>query len=172
MKTKLLFTVTCLLLFTALGFSQGDSEVSRTSLNKLKGIKVAVALNMPKADELGLFESDLQTDVELRLSLAGIPVISKDSSVSPIHEGELLVLVQFVGDAENAQSYNGGHISLQLRQWVSLLPESKTITFATTWSDARIELVDRTQLKETIREQIKNLTDTFINAYLSVNPER
>jgi hypothetical protein len=63
---------------------QDDNETSRKTLAGLNGVFVAVTQVSEDARRSGLSETQLQTDVELKLRQAGIPVLTEgDASRTP-----------------------------------------------------------------------------------------
>ena len=58
----------------------GDNKFSRWSLKGLKGVGVIVGDMEPEVERAGLTQASIQTDVELKLRLAGIPLLSEEVS--------------------------------------------------------------------------------------------
>jgi hypothetical protein len=143
-----------------------DNGSTRQTLRSLDGVRVVVAPLKWVVEKNGLTLDQLQKDTELKLRLAGIKVVSsEESAVTP---GKPLLYV-------NAKVLKYGsldryifNIKLELSQDVSLVRSPGVETSATTWSTS---VTGTSHELSTIRDQLKELVDTFINAYLSVNPK-
>lgn len=55
-----------------------DTEITRQSLKGLTTMAVVIEVLSPAAEQIGLTNTDLQTDAELKLRLAGIRVSTED----------------------------------------------------------------------------------------------
>lgn len=112
--------------------------------------------------QTGLTKSQLQTDVELRLRLAGI-------KVDPGARSNLDVNVGCVG-VESC-----GHIcpiTVALHQPVLLVRNTSISSLASTWSKVAIAIPGSSgAASEYVRSQVADFVDKFINDYLSVNPK-
>jgi len=62
-------------------------------------------------------------------------------------------------------------VNCDLEQYVTLERDASISTVAATWNDGSIGLVGVSNI-QTIRDGIKDLVDTFVNDYLSVNPQK
>jgi hypothetical protein len=159
--------------FCALAF---DDESSRLTLKELKGLIVDVQFMTDEINELekiGLDKTVVKTDVELKLRLAGINVVSKKEEVYKIPG--MPILCVFIGGYLTYKGPRGRGIAYQidveLLQRV-LLSRNYAETGATTWSISSIGLGYTDQdIVGQIRNSFKDHTDRFINAYLSVNPK-
>jgi hypothetical protein len=138
-----------------------DSENSRPTL---KGItEVAVVVEDPGADAIkdGLTIDQLQTDVELRLRKAGIKV-SKEVSPYLYVNAHLLKSTTYPG----LYAY---HCEVSFQQRVTVMANG-VVAYAATWSTGGIGIVGQADMK-TVRDDVGDLVDSFLNAYLSVNPK-
>ena len=75
----------CLLLLgvgVCVGAQAGDLDMDRATLRGLNGVQVVIEALTPKMEEDGLAAKQLQTDVELRLRAAGIPVLSQAEALN------------------------------------------------------------------------------------------
>jgi len=142
-----------------------DTEDTRQSLKGLKGIYVLVEELKPEVERAGLTEEAIQTDVELKLRLAGIPVLEDLANLaSPYY---LYVAVSTNHMSDGIWPF---HISVELVQKVLLDRDRSTISYSSTWSTGSTGRVGKAKVR-TVRDSIKDLVDRFINAYLSVNPK-
>ncbi len=135
-----------------------DDERSRKTLKGISALTVVVEHVANDIDPSGTLISQIQTDVELKLRLAGIMVNQ---------ESEQFLYV----DANIVRIESGRYIFnciLELNQGVTL-KRNNTFCFACTWS---ANCAGITNSLEKIRDSVKDLVDIFINAYLSVNPKK
>jgi hypothetical protein len=159
-----------LLVTTTAATAQGDDEYTRKSLRGLKGVQVVVEGIKPEAEASGLYAAAILTDVELKLRQAGIKVLTgAEARVAP---GQPYLYVQ-VGLASNPKTeLYAFFIRVELCQDVQLLRDPSSLAGGiATWSPAgTVGTVGKENLR-TLRDNIKDQVDKFINAYLSVNPK-
>jgi len=143
-------------------------------LRGLGGASVIVEDMSEDAERDGLTRDVIQTDVELRLRKSGIPVLRGEEAEKMPNWPSLHVNV-FTLKNEKLGFY-AYHLSAQLREWVFLArgrgPGENRVNRATTWyAQAFIGTVAATDLRG-IRENIADMVDNFINAYLAANPKK
>jgi hypothetical protein len=111
----------------------------------------------------------LQTDIELKLRLAGIKV---DPTVSPNLTVLLLIFNLDRDSAEVVYLGRAAFVNLSLLQDVQL-PRAPTIrTAAQTWNSGFSQLWGPPEtFADRCRAIVRDLVDEFIDAYLSVNPK-
>lgn len=148
---------------------QLQDEFSVNTLKGLTGVTVTIEMSIDKADELNLFASDLQTDAELKLRLAGVPV----HRILGISDGKLVVRVIAANEPRSRPPFYGGTIAVALQQTVALFRQSNPMEFpmADTWSTYVALVCSDNSLRNLVGETVKDKVDEFINAYLSVNPK-
>ena len=151
------------LLFAAMG-NASDDEIARSSLKGLNGVYVTVEDLQPDAEKAGLTKSSIQTDVELKLRMAGIPVLKGSRTPFLYVALNSIELSQF---GEGIVAYN---INVELNQDVYLARDPNVHSVASTWSTGFTGIIrlDNIQL---LRDHDKDKVDDFISAYLSVNPK-
>jgi hypothetical protein len=161
---RLYIACTALLLSLAPIARAGDTENERRTLKGLKGMEVFIVAIPPAAEQNGLTKSAIQTDVELKLRQAAITVLD-------LKPGQpwLSVEVEMGIRTESPWTYS---ISVELHQSV-ILTRDPSIFFsdATTWSAGSFGSVPKAQVG-TLRDDIKDIVDKFVNAYLAVNPKK
>lgn len=155
-----------LLLTSNLVYSEEDKD-ELESLKGLKGVYVLVESIPSEIIEEKLTKEQIQTDVELKLRLAGIKVVPREERFSTPGWPTLYINVNAILRKEGLVVYN---IHIQLEQSVYLKRATKTEITATTWSNGSIGFVGLGKMRE-IRDSIKDMVDIFINDYLSVNPK-
>ena len=137
----------------------GDSELERTSLRGLKGIKILVEKMPPQLENDGLNRKKLIVDIESRLKKAGIEVFNEEEVKKIPGLPYLYLNVNAVKNPRDKQySYN---IVIELKQ-VVLLRRNPTISvFGTTWSTSRTGTVELKRLSK-MRDDTITLLDIFI----------
>jgi hypothetical protein len=154
-----------------------DTEENRRSLFGIEAIKLLIENIDPEIEKEGLTKKQIQTDVELKLRMAGIKLLSMKEGRDSDKNGLLYVVISVIKISESAYNYS---IDIEFHQNVYLVRDIKEQMklglkvyarpyFTETWSDGSIGI---THNLGKIRNSVKDLTDTFINAYLSVQPRR
>jgi hypothetical protein len=148
---------------------QGDDEASRATLVGLTGVYVFVERIDDEAQRDGLDTLQVRTDVEVKLRQAGIGVLSEREWVSTAGVPSLYVNIQTV---KNEQSVYAFSARIELRQGVTLIRQPSLRRLVTTWSTPGYIGTVGSQKLATLRDDVRDLTDQFINAYLAANPKR
>jgi hypothetical protein len=163
-----------------------DRARDRASLRGIKTVVVKVhTFEREWASELakaGLTEAALQATIEHQLERSGIAVVTEEASMKNGNEGILNVRTNFsdpeppkksfvIDEEEKLERFNPKKryvyaIRLNLRQLVSLRRNPEQTTYAITWQTETLGY-RRVAL---IREDIENVVNVFIEAYLSENP--
>ena len=144
----------------AAGPGTGDGAIQRSSLRGLKTVEVLV--ERADTDTIGeLPTSTLQTEVELKLRLAGVEV--KAGRDSHLHIRVQPLQLQTTGHCVYS-------VKVELNQAASLTRDSTIFLPTRTWHTELIGVVVATKLNEAIQDAVGDLMDQFVNAYLSVNP--
>jgi len=158
-------------LLSGLPSSALDSEGSRATLKGLRGVSVTVEEFQEAAKRAGFDERTFQTDIELRLRMAGIKVLSQSESLESPGMPSLYFNVATLHERPNEiVAYS---INIELNQMAmlarhpSLVRDPSLVFPVTTWSTGGI----RQGHIPYIRQHAKDLTDRFVNAWLSVNPK-
>ena len=145
----------------AAGPGTGDGAIQRSSLRGLKTVEVIVERAATDATS-ELPTSTLQTEVELRLRLAGLEVKAGRDS-------HLRIFVQ------SLQLQTTDHciylVKVDLNQAASLTRDSTIFLPMRTWHAELIGVVETKKLNQAIQDAVSDLMDQFVNAYLSVNPK-
>ncbi len=159
MKKKLASTI----LFFCLTFGVSTSLFGQQS-KRLKGVDGCIILieDLPKAlIQAGLTDNQIRTDVEIKLRQAKIKVAG--SSADPFIAFHINL---------NAIETNDGmiafHLGISLLQSVVLERDKSISTISPTWEKSVIGVVGSKRVN-TIREDIKDITDEFILDYLKAN---
>lgn len=122
---------------------------------KLLAWQLGIHPNLNKDD---LFESQVRVDVELKLRLAGIEIITDNMS----QESSTYLYVHA----------NNERIIVSLQQPVNLVRDENITFIATTWDINTNENYEYKNINiSNTRETINDIIYKFINDYLSVNPK-
>lgn len=162
-----LLALAVLALICGNGYAQ-DVEQTRNSLRGLSGVYV-VPENPLEEDAIrgGLSQDTIRKEAELKLRLAGIRVLSREEWEKEPGRPYLQVWPKVLkGGVLGGYIY---HISLEFKQYVSLVRSSSIQVFGTTWSAEHMGYTP--ELKD-IQDKVKDRIDQFIKAYLSVNPKK
>jgi hypothetical protein len=140
---------------------QGEEEV----LRGLAAVTVKVERLRAEIEQDGLFASTIQSDVELKLRLAGIKVLSEEQCIENPDCPHLYV---FVDAFKHSEGYIY-RIQVSLREPVMVL-RTRTKMLATTLR-IRDELGITPYLSE-IRGEAQDLVDEFIKAWQTANRKK
>lgn len=113
-----------------------------------------------------LTDKAIQTDVELKLRVAGIKV---DSSAIPVGIPVLSVTVNWLAPEVAGLHFGYSYVvSVQFHQLVTA--KTGWQGSACTWESASIGVSPLEDAGRRIRQAVKDAVDEFLNDYLSVNP--
>ena len=125
-----------------------------------------VVLLDDEAKDIGLTKGQLESDMKLTLRTALLPVSASASSEPPF-----LYLTMNVLHNESSRTtvYS---VALEFEQLVNLASTGVPTT-AVTWSTSTIGYVccDDSRAIASVRNTTQDVVDSFISAYLSVNPK-
>jgi hypothetical protein len=144
-----------------------DSERTRATLRGVEGVHVVVGDLRPDVERAGLTRQQLQTDVELQLRQAGIPLVTSAERVHVPGQPFLAVAAHVVPRADGllAAAYA---ITVEVYQVASLETAAVKATVST-WSVGKTGSIGL-PLLAALRDSVKDSVEHFIDAYLSVNP--
>lgn len=133
-------------------------------LQGIKSVRVNISGILKESEK----RSQLQTDVELKLRLAGIKVDPNSSQTLVVS----VMIVPVMADQSSKVIGNYGTVQLSLADEVFLLRNPKIASIARTWQGSYAYLhgpSDNDNFWERCRDSVRDFTDEFINDYLSVN---
>jgi hypothetical protein len=149
-----------------------DSKATRESLRGLTGVEVLAENISQDLTSGGLTTSQIQTDVELRLRKAGIRVLTEEQASDTLGNPYLYIRVIGMQDRTVAGRVLGHSIfigvSLKQKVWLVRDPDLR-VFYGETWDVATLLSIPPSNLRS-VREEVADLVDQFINAYLAVNP--
>ena len=162
-KYKRSIFIMVLMLVLSTSVFAGNIKSDRETLKNLKGVHVHVQDLNQDIEQAGLSKNQIRTDVELKLRLAGIKVLT----LLEHYEGKGAPYLHIYLDSHKTEKGEFVYsLSFGIIQELRLV-RNNTITDAITWS---ISGVGYNNI-EGIRAHIKDRADKFINDYLSVNPK-
>ncbi len=127
---------------------------------------VAVEGLDPDIEKDGLNKSSIQTDVELKLRIAGIKVLTEEEVKKEPGMPWLYVQVYSV----KGLGFHAISIVLELNQGVYLSRDLKIGCVAATWSTRYVGYAGAGTVNR-LRDNVKDKVDEFINDYLEMNPK-
>ena len=166
-KCKVLVMLLLFTMFCASDVFAQQPKFEIESLRGLKGICVVIESLSPDIEKDGLRIENIQTDVELKLRLAGIKVLTGEERIK--EPGTPFLYVNVSSSKSELGIYTFS-INIQLRQLVFLARDLDTRIFACTWIKGTIGTIGANNVVD-IRDYVKDNVDNFINDYLSVNPK-
>ena len=140
------------------------------SLKGIKGVFVIIEKLTPDIEKDGLTKNQIQTDVELKLRLAGIKVLTEEESFKEPGSPLLYITVNALKiEALSAYSFS---IGVSLKQDVNLTRNSEIKNYhVATWGIEIVGFTAKNSVVNDIRDYVKNLEDMFLNDYLTANPK-
>ena len=158
--TTILMTIFLIGIISPFVWAQ-DTDPQTTTLKGISVVPVLVEDLSDGAKTLGLTKDAIQIDVELKLRLAGMQVVTPEEARKLPGVPALVVDVVVPPDARVA------NVLVALIQTVQLV-RNGGLTFAKTWETATLVEAPTAQ---GIRNFVKDRVDQFLNAWLSVNPK-
>jgi hypothetical protein len=145
-----------------------DGPFSRATLKGITAVSVVIRNLGPKLPG-GLAREQLQAEVESKLRIAGITVLTFDQP-GPYLGVE--VTIDASNDIAGAQTFYFYDMNIELHQSVLLDRNNAIRADAPTWSLGAIGVsADGPRATRAIRDFIRDAVDRFLDAYLSVNPK-
>jgi hypothetical protein len=138
-------------------------KFSQPTFSGLEGIYFAVEDLNPEIEQDGLTTNQIKGDVERKLRLAGIKVLSQEEWKKEKGSPYLYVNAHIMKVMNGVYVFN---ITTAFIQEVHLVRRSNIRVPASIWSAETLGISDH--LKD-IRNPTKDCVDKFINAYLSMN---
>lgn len=129
------------------------------TLSKLTGVQVVVESIRPDLEQLGVSVKNIQTDAELALRRAGVPVLTAQDS------NPTFASLQIVLNGISSSGIYAVSLDVNLMQ-KAFLPRHPLIPFLVrTWNASSVELVGENNVGS-IREAVRDLVNQFVNDYL------
>ena len=169
-KKWLMAVVAILLIFASKSPASAiDSKSNRATLRGLEGVAVLVEQFSPEVEKEGLVKNRLQTELELKLRMAGIKVLTKEECLKTPGEPYLYVNIN-VNIAKTESDIYPYSIDVLLIQKVSLARDPNQATYAVTWSTGGVGSIGKPILSQ-LQNSVEEILDVFVKAFLSENPK-
>ena len=143
-----------------------NDERTRRTLKGLVGVHVIVEGFSEEQERAGFSKATFQTDVELKLRLAGIRVLSSNESFDALGSPVLHLVVTAIH--VRAGAMDAFSVGLELFQDVRLVRTRELFRGAITWSVGTVGHGDISFVRQAVTDEL----NLFINAWLSVNPKK
>ncbi|HDY90440.1 MAG TPA: hypothetical protein ENH82_20260 [bacterium] len=154
-------------LLISVGMVYAES-VGKETLQGLKGVNVWVGTIGSDVEKDGFSINPIQTDIELKLRMVGIKVLTKEELIK---EPGMPILFVSIGGIKNIVGVWAFFINVKLLQQVYLLRDINLLYPAPTWTSGGFMGFRFGSEKNSIRDIVKDQVDEFINDYLAVNPK-
>jgi hypothetical protein len=145
-----------------------DVDLTKKQLAKVTGFCVVVSVQPDSLASL-LPVSSIQTDVELKMRIAHMPILTADQYVTDTGSGAGLVTITVGGVRSSTSPIWAISLNAACTQSAQLLRDPRVGTLGLTWFDSIVIITGETNVAQ-FREYIKDSVDKFINLYLSANP--
>jgi hypothetical protein len=166
MKRFISFSLFCMGMLAIAGLSFGQArEENKGILQGLDKVHVVVERLRAEIEQDGLFASTLQKDMELKLTLAGIKVLSEEEYLKIPCVADLYMHVDAF---KYAQGYSY-RIHLSLMEPVVVLRKHMQVTGTTFRVHDELGMTEN--LSE-VREEARDLLDKFIEIWQAVNSRK
>ncbi len=165
MKTTILVAaIAAVLLFAVVGqLARADTH---DTLKGISEVYVLVESFNENAERARFNEQTFQTDVELKLRLAGIKVQTRKELFATPGSPYLYLIVNPLHEQRGENAAFSISLELVEEAWLVRNP-AMLVSSATTWSGGSVGYGDL----QYARDSVKDVVDQFINAWLSVNPQ-
>lgn len=177
---KMLLAIICLTFALPVTAQNSLFEKQKATLRGLTGVYVLVEKINDSVKDYGITENQIRTDVELRLRKAGIRVLSQSESFNTPGEPYLYIKIGIVNIQTSGDNFRFGYaydITVSLEQDVLLerkimadknTPVQIPIS-AATWERGTLGVLPKADVRS-IRDDVNDYIDQFINDFLAVNP--
>ncbi len=139
----------------------------RDALEGLESIVVVAQEPPADAKAAGLTQQQIQSDVEMKLKLAGLEVLAKDDMEVEPHTPTLNVSVCILSQKDT--QFYAVSIMLNLQQPVILGKEPNTVVLANTWERASLSVFDKEILLSAVSAKVKEQVSFFIRDFRAAN---
>jgi hypothetical protein len=140
-----------------------SDKYGRATLKGITDVFVLVEEFPDGAKKLGLSDDSVRTDVELKLRLAGLRVVTAEKGYKLPGAPHLYVNVNVTDSADAAS------VDIALNQNAKLERDGQFAIGITTWTTGVVISHPNAQ---GIRDYVKDMTDKFLNDWLAANPKK
>lgn len=139
------------------------SQATRTELKGIRAVYVVVEELSDSAKALGLSPGGIQTDVELKLVMAGMHVLTREEGQKLPGRPFIYVRITVTKSAEAA------YVAVELDEDAQLERNNQRASRITTWDTGTISAHPTA---EVLRDIVKDDVGEFLNDWLAVNPTK
>lgn len=161
----LVFGTTILLAHSALA----DSDAQRRTLAGLGGVHLQLELRGEDLVKFGLVETDVRPEIEAALAAAGLKLLDVEASTKTPGVPWLFVEATVVR-SQDAKEYAWA-VRVQLQQRACLERRSAVCESVGSWEAFRMGSVGRRRTR-TLRQDVNDVVNQFVTAYLVSNPKK
>ncbi len=161
-----MFSVMMMILLLSSGVM--TQTIGKDSLKGLKSVHVIIENLKSDIEKDGLNASTIQTDVEQKLRMAGIKVLTEEEWIKEPGSPYLYVGVSSYKRDTGLYAF---HIEVELSQEVILYRKPDVLCPAITWACVGLTGTVGAKKVNGLRDRIKDRVDLFINDYFDVNPK-
>lgn len=152
-----------------------DEKTDRATLRGVKAVCTVVEITGPSQEGIPVSREKLQTEIEGRLTSAGLAVDKNATTCLYLNIQMLPALAQNRVKALGKNSRPTGlfalDLNLQFLQTVALQRDPTIKTYAPTWSVSNLATLPAEDIGAASRQITVDVTDRFVQAYRSVNPK-
>ena len=145
-----------------------QAALNKETLRGIKAMEVVVENLEQDIEKDGLSTSTIQTDVEQKLRMAGIKVLTEEEWIKEPGSPYLYVGVSSYKRDTGLYAF---HIEVELSQEVILYRKPDVLCPAITWACVGLTGTVGAKKVNGLRDRIKDKIDLFINDYFDMNPK-
>jgi len=164
---RCLLPIALLVLFA--GPLPAETDAQRRTLAGLQSVHLEVAVRGDDPQSFGLDEATLRPETEARLAAAGLVLVDAEGS-RHVPGVPWLFLDITTMKADDSKGY-AWLLRLRLSQRASLERDAKICESVVTWEFERFGSVGRRKVK-TLRDDVADVVNQFVNAYREANSGR
>jgi hypothetical protein len=146
--------------------AHADTDAQRHTLSDLTGVHLQVDLRGEDLEKFGLVEIEVRPQIESKLAAAGLQLLDVEASRRTPGVPWLFVEA-IVVRSQDAKEYAWA-VRVQLQQRACLERDPKICESVESWEGYRLGSVGRRRV-QTLRQDVLEVVDQFIVAYLAAN---
>lgn len=164
MRFKIRFAIVAVVLGS---MSVPGQAADRDTLKNIRAIDVLIETLPPEVESDGLTTAQLQADVESRLRESGIQISKDASEAFYVNVNAHRTTAPGATVPEDRYMYN---VEVNVNQPVVVL-RTNALELGTTWSRATVGMTLLPRLVDSVRGDVRDILDMFIDDFQSVNPK-
>ena len=152
------FAITC-----ALSVGHGQIPGQNSMLGNVQQVKVMIFSSNDELKKIDLSSDVLETDVELRLRKAGVPVLASDATWPKDYQPAVIMIIINHVNGDNLSA-----VEIKVELWRHI----GSGVVISTWQRSGIGLFGSSVVRQGVRDAIADEVDRFANAYLETHATR